>query len=78
MGVSDPTQGGVPKAVEIVVAFGWVGPDSSLFFSPVSSHATAKALDSPTKRRIPNNGTPVRPGPAATGPRDRAGTVAPG
>ncbi len=35
--------GGVPKAVEIVVAFGW-SPDSSRFFSPVSSHATTKAL----------------------------------
>jgi len=36
--------GGVPKAVEIVVAFGW-SPDSIRFVSPVSSHATAKALN---------------------------------
>ena len=35
--------GRVPKAVEIVVAFGWC-PDSSRFVSPFSSHATTKAL----------------------------------
>lgn len=38
-----PGEGGVPKAVEIVVAFGW-SPDSIRFVSPDSSHATAKAL----------------------------------
>jgi hypothetical protein len=46
--------GGVPKVVEIVVAFGW-SPDSNRFVSPVSSYATAKALS----ESFSTTGTPV-------------------